>query len=395
MTNSSFSPFTQQVVERIVEVTGPGPVSLHKPVFGEAELRNVTECLKSTFISSVSPFVNEFEERLAIYTGARHVVLTVNGTSALHLALLVAGVIPGDEVLIPTLTFVATANAVTYARATPHFVDAESTTFGIDPEKLAEHLRKKCQLKNGECVNTETGKTVRAMVVMHAFGHPSRMDSLSAVAEEFGLKLIEDAAESIGSLFKERHTGTFGHCGVISFNGNKTITTGGGGALLTDDPKLAAAARHLSTTAKVKHPWLYVHDEIGYNYRMPGINAAVGLGQLETLDSKLTAKRNLFHKYMSAFKNFNGAEVFEEPKNCRSNYWLQTLVLSEENQQYRDEILQATNKQGISTRPIWNLIHQLEPFKSSPRMDLSYAEKLSKRLINLPSSPDVGVFDES
>jgi aminotransferase in exopolysaccharide biosynthesis len=347
------------------------------------------ECIDSTYVSSVGKYVDKFERDLTTYTGAKFAISVVNGTAALHIALKLADVQPGDEVLLPALTFVATANAIAYCGAIPHFTDSEDSTLGIDALKLREYLTKTTSRESGKCINKNTGRVIRALIPMHTFGHPSDIDGLISIANDFNIVLIEDAAESLGSFYGGQHTGTFGLLGTLSFNGNKTITTGGGGAILTNDEGLARRAKHLTTTAKLPHAWEFRHDEIGYNYRMPNINAALGCGQLEQLSSKLKAKRELFLRYQNAFKDLKGAKLFSEPKNCQSNYWLQTLLLDEIESKYRDDLLLATNNSGIMTRPVWVLLNELEPFRSSPSMELTNVKLLSQRIINIPSSPSL------
>lgn len=376
----------EQVVTAIRAVVGPGPVALHEPSFSGNEWLYLKECLDSTFVSSVGKFVDRFEADLCAFTGAKHAIAVVNGTAALHIALKLAGVKTGDEVLVPTLTFVATANAVTYCSALPHFVDSEARTLGVDAAKLSEYLSSQTEQRAGQCVNRATGRVIRALVPMHTFGHPVDLDGLLAVAHDFNLALVEDAAESLGSYYHGRHTGTFGLMGTLSFNGNKTITTGGGGAILTNDPELARHAKHLTTTAKMPHAWEYRHDEIGYNYRLPNLNAALGCAQLEQLPAMLAAKRSLFQHYQAAFAPVAGVKLMEEPEHCQSNYWLQTLALDPEQVGQRDVLLQTTNDAGFMTRPAWILMHKLTPFKNCPRMELAGAQSLAPRLINIPSS---------
>jgi aminotransferase in exopolysaccharide biosynthesis len=301
-------------------------------------------------------------------------------------ALKLAGVVAGDEVLIPALTFVATANAVTYCGAVPHLVDNDVRTLGMHAAKLREYLEAATEQRGGHCFNRKTGRVIRALIPMHTFGHPVDVAGLLAVARDFHLAMVEDAAESLGSFYDGRHTGTFGLLGILSFNGNKIVTTGGGGAILTNDAELARHAKHLTTTAKVPHAWEYRHDEIGFNYRMPNLNAALGCAQLERLPAKREAKRALFQRYRSAFDSVDGVRLFAEPEHCDSNYWLQTLLLDAEEAEQRDAVLKATNDAGLMTRPAWTLKHELEPFKNGPRMDLPVARSLSKRLINIPSS---------
>ena len=387
---SSGELLANQVIEAIQSVIGAGPKALHEPIFAGNEWEYLKECLDSTFVSSVGKFVDRFENDLARYTGANYAVATVNGTSALHIALKLAGVVSGDEVLIPALTFVATANAVVFCNAVPHFVDSEESTLGIDVTKLRRYLRVNTKFVDGLCVNTLSGRIIRAVVPMHTFGHPVDMDSLMDLASEFNLALVEDAAESLGSTYKGAQTGTMGKLGVLSFNGNKTITTGGGGAILTNDPELARQAKHLTTTAKLPHAWEYRHDEVGFNYRMPNINAALGCAQLEQLPQFLTSKRDLFLRYQEAFKKVGGVHLMSEPKDCLSNYWLQTIILVENNSVHRDTILAATISAGYMTRPTWVLINELTPFLKMPSMDLSGSSSLSKRAINIPSSAYMG-----
>ena len=375
-----------QVTEAIRSVVGPGPKALHEPTFCGNEWGYLKECLDSTFVSSVGKFVDRFEHDLAQYTGAKYVVATVNGTAALHIALKLAGVIQDDEVLIPALTFVATANAVIYCNATPHFVDSEESTLGIDVAKLRSYLIDHTKIIAGQCVNTVSGRIIRAVVPMHTFGHPVDMDRLINLASEFKFVVVEDAAESLGSTYKGTHTGTFGRLGVLSFNGNKTITTGGGGAILTNDPELARRAKHLTTTAKLPHAWEYRHDEVGYNYRMPNINAALGCAQLEQLPQLLESKRDLFLRYQAAFNKVDGVQLMSEPNGCLSNYWLQTIILNADKSRYRDAVLEATNRAGFMTRPTWVLMKELTQFSAMPSMNLNVARELSQRIINIPSN---------
>jgi perosamine synthetase len=375
-----------QVTEAIRSVVGPGPKALHEPTFCGNEWGYLKECLDSTFVSSVGKFVDRFEHDLARYTGAKYVVATVNGTAALHIALKLAGVIQDDEVLIPALTFVATANAVIYCNATPHFVDSEESTLGIDVAKLRSYLIDHTKIIAGQCVNTVSGRIIRAVVPMHTFGHPVDMDRLINLASEFKFVVVEDAAESLGSTYKGTHTGTFGRLGVLSFNGNKTITTGGGGAILTNDPELARRAKHLTTTAKLPHAWEYRHDEVGYNYRMPNINAALGCAQLEQLPQLLESKRDLFLRYQAAFNKVDGVQLMSEPNGCLSNYWLQTIILNADKSRYRDAVLEATNRAGFMTRPTWVLMKELTQFSAMPSMNLNVARELSQRIINIPSN---------
>ena len=380
------STLARQIVNAVQSVVGPGPVALHEPLFAGNEWVYLKECLDSTYVSSVGPFVDRFEAELAAYTGAKCAVAVVNGTAALHVALQLAGVREDDEVLTPALTFVATANAVSYCGAMPHFADSEEHTLGLDPRALREYLQGITEIRSDRCVNRGTGRVIRAVVPMHTFGHPADMEGMQAVARDFHLALVEDAAESIGSTIDGRHTGTFGLMGVLSFNGNKTLTTGGGGAILTNDSELGARARHLTTTARVPHRWELRHDEVGYNYRLPNINAALGCAQLEQLSDFLAAKRRIFDRYRAAFAEVPQSHIIAEPEGCRSNYWLQTLLLDESAAGQRDAILAATNDAGLMTRPTWTLMHRLAPYRACQKMALPVAESLERRIINLPSS---------
>ncbi|WP_146552422.1 MULTISPECIES: LegC family aminotransferase [Rummeliibacillus] len=360
-------------------------VPLHEPTFGDKELDYVTDCVKTGWVSSVGAYVTRFEEDLAKIVGVKRAVAVVNGTAALHIALKVAGVKPNDEVLMPALTFIATANAVSYTGAIPHFIDVSEKSLGVDPQKLDAYLGKIAVRQHDELLNKETGRVIRAVVPMHTFGHPVELDELMSVCDKYGLILIEDAAESLGSYYKGKHTGSFGKVNAMSFNGNKIATTGGGGAILTNDEQLADYAKHLTTTAKVPHRWEYVHDEIGYNYRMPNINAALGCGQLENLDDFLTMKRSLTDFYQQLVVNLEGIQLFKEPAYAKSNYWLQTLILDET--VGRDEVLAYLNDRGIMSRPIWQPMHYLQMYKDCPRSDLSVIEDLNKKIVNVPSTP--------
>lgn len=375
-----------QIVHAIKSVVGDGPVALHEPSFRGNEWAYLKECLDSTYVSSVGKFVDRFEHELAEYTGAKRAIAVVNGTAALHVALLLAGVEAGDEVLLPALTFIATANAVSYCGATPHFVDSEVLSLGIDALALREYLSNSTVMRSGHCFNRVSGKVIRAIVPMHTFGHPANIEELLSVAHDFRLKLIEDAAESLGSTVNGHHTGTFGLMGTLSFNGNKTITTGGGGAILTNSLELALRAKHLTTTAKLPHPWSFVHDQIGYNYRLPNLNAALGCAQLEQLPIFIADKRRLFERYRLAFANVSGVRHLSEPSGCRSNYWLQTLILENPNVEQRDAILSATNDAGLMSRPVWSLMNRLPMYKKSPKAPLPVAESLERQIINIPSS---------
>lgn len=358
-------------------------IPLHEPRFVGNEKKYLNECIDSTFVSSVGKFVDEFEKKIAEFTGAKYAVATTNGTSALHISLLLAGVERDDEVITQPLTFIATCNAISYTGATSVFVDVDLETMGLSPKSLKEFLNANCEIADNRCRNKTSGKTVKACVPMHTFGHPCRIDEIKEICDAWHIALIEDAAESLGSYYKDKHTGTFGLLGAISFNGNKIITSGGGGCIVTDDEALAKKAKHITTTAKIPHRWEYSHDMIGYNYRLPNLNAALLVAQLEELESFLQNKRALADEYREFFKDQNiGFAV--EPKSSRSNYWLNAIVLKDREQ--RDEFLEFSNNNGVMTRPIWTLMNRLEMFKECQCGDLKNAAYLEDRVVNIPSS---------
>ena len=376
----------QTIVDALATVLSP-PAALHEPVLNGNEWDYVKECLDTGWVSTAGKYVETFEAMLADITGARHAIACVNGTAALHAAFVLGGLQARDEVIIPALTFVGTANAAAMMGAVPHFADTEERTLGLDPLKLESHLNEIAEVKDGGCYNTSTGRRIAAVVPVHTFGHPVDLDPLADICRKFKLTLIEDAAESLGSTYKGRHTGNHGLLSVLSFNGNKTVTTGGGGAILTNDDDLAAEARHLTTTAKLPHKWEYRHDRVGLNCRMPNINAAMGCAQLEQLPGFLESKRNLAKAYEAAFDHIDGVRFFTEPEFATSNYWLNALLLDPDVAQARDAVLGATNDNGFMTRPAWTPMHELPMYADCPKMDLSVAEDLARRLINIPSSP--------
>lgn len=364
-----------------------GTIALHEPEFSGQEWAYVKDCIDTGWVSSVGAYVDRFERDLCAITGTKHAVATSNGTAALHICLLLAGVEAGDEVLMPALTFIATANAVSYAHAVPHFVDSEETTLGVDAPRLQAYLEQAADRRDGATYNRQTGARIRALVVMHVFGHPCDMDALAALAERWQLVLIEDAAESLGAHYKSRHTGNVGHVAALSFNGNKVVTTGGGGAVLTNDPALGKRAKHLTTTARVPHRWNFLHDEVGYNYRLPNLNAALGCAQLESLPSFIARKRELAARYETAFAGVAGLRFLREPAETQSNYWLNAVVLESSQAPLRDDLLAALNDAGYMSRPLWTLMHRLPMYAACPRMPLPTAESLEARVINIPSSP--------
>ena len=360
-----------------------GIIPLHEPRFLGNEKKYLNECIDSTFVSSVGKFVDKFEEDIANYIGVKYAVATSNGTSALHIALLISGVESDDEVITQPLTFVATCNAISYCGAQPVFVDVDKDTMGLSPTALGFFLENNTTVKNQQCINNKTGKVIKACVPMHTFGRPCRIDEIKEICDKHYVFLIEDAAESVGSTYKGRHTGTFGQVGVMSFNGNKIITAGGGGCIITNNKLLAKKAKHLTTTAKVPHKWDFNHDMVGYNYRMPNLNAALLVAQLENLDSFIHKKRKLAHMYEDFFKNSNYTFV-KELEESESNYWLNSIMLKDKQQ--RDLFLNETNSAGVMTRPVWALMNRLPMFKDAQQGDLTNAEWLEQRVVNIPSS---------
>ena len=377
-------------IERVVG-TAQRPIPPHEPRFAGNEWAYVKECLDTGWVSSVGRFVDRFEAELAEVCGTKSAVAIVNGTAALHMALHLAGVRAGDEVIIPTLTFVATANAASHCGAIPHFVDSDERSLGIDPQKLAHHLDDVAERTGQGIINRRTGRAIRAVVPVHLFGHPADMMALQDVCSTLSLPIIEDATESLGSRYQGRSCGGFGLMGVLSFNGNKIITTGGGGALVTNDEALGKRAKHVSSTARLPHKWGFVHDEVGWNYRMPNINAALGVAQLESLDELVAAKRKLARRYAEALSGVAGGRWVEEPAGTSSNYWLNAILLDDDSGATRDALLQATHEVGLLTRPAWTLMHHLPMFAECPRDDLSVSESIERRLVNLPSSPVLGM----
>ncbi len=366
-----------------------GFIPLHAPVFNGNEKKYLEECIDSTFVSSVGKFVDEFEIKIAEYTGAKKAVVCVNGTNALHLALMMVGVERDTEVITQPLTFIATANAISYCGAHPVFLDVDMDTLGLSPNALKNWLEFSTiqqinkSTNQQQTINKTTRRPISACVPMHTFGHPARIDEIVAICSEFNIPVVEDAAESLGSYYKGQHTGTFGKIGVLSFNGNKIITTGGGGMLLFQDEELAKKAKHLTTQAKVPHAWEFIHDEIGYNYRMPNINAALGLAQLEQLPKFLNSKRNVAAAYRQFFSK-SIINYVDEPINASSNFWLNCILLP--NKEQREEFLKFTNENGVMTRPVWELMNRLPMFNNAECGDLSNAEWIADRLINIPSS---------
>lgn len=358
-------------------------IPLHEPRFFGNEKKYFSECIDSTFVSSVGRFVDQFEAMICEFTGARYAVATVNGTAALHIALKLVGVDSGNEVITQPLSFIATCNAISYCNANPIFVDVDLDTMGMSPQSLRAFLSANTRQAFGACVNVTTGNKIAAVVPMHTFGLPCRIEEIEEICKEFNIPLVEDAAESLGSYSNGKHTGTFGQVGTLSFNGNKTITTGGGGMIITNDASLAKRAKHITTTAKLLHPYEFVHDEVGYNYRLPNINAALGCAQMESLPSILRGKRELAFEYENFFLDRN-INFVKEIDGSRSNYWLNAIIL--ESRMQRDSFLKDLNDAGVMSRPIWRLMNNLKMFSGCQKTDLANAEWLEDRVINIPSS---------
>lgn len=375
----------KKITDFIHDLYGGGDfIPLSVPVFIGNEKKYLNECIDTTFVSSVGKFVDRFEEETAKYTGCKRAVVCVSGTNALHMSLMLAGVERDDEVLTQALTFIATCNALSYIGAHPVFIDVDKDTMGLSPVAVREWLAKNSEQKDGQCYNKRTGRRIKACVPMHTFGHPVHLDELIEVCNGYHIELVEDAAESIGSLYKGKHTGTFGKVGALSFNGNKTITTGGGGMMLFNDEELGAYAKHITTQAKVPHRWEFRHDHIGYNYRMPNINAAIGCAQLEHIEEYVASKRKTAKAYEEFFKNILDVDFFTEPENTRSNYWLNVVILKDKDAQ--QDFLQYTNDKGVMTRPIWELMNRLSMFEQCENDGLKNTIWFADRVVNIPSS---------
>ena len=358
-------------------------IPLHEPKFIGNEKKYLKDCIDTTFVSSIGKYVDKFEKKIAKYTGAKYAVATTNGTSALHVSLILAGVGQDDEVITQPLNFIASCNAISYCKAKPIFIDVDRDTMGLSPDALNLFLKNNTLIKNKKCINKRTKKIIKACVPMHSYGHPCRIKEIKRILKKYYIFLIEDAAESLGSFYDKKHTGTFGELGVISFNGNKIITAGGGGCIITNNKVLAKKAKHITTTAKVTHKWDFNHDSVGYNYRMPNLNAALLVAQLENLNSFIKNKRILAKKYEVFFKKTN-YNFFLESKNSQSNYWLNSIVLK--NKKKRNQFLEKTNSKGVKTRPIWKLMSDLKMFKDCQIGSLKNAKYLQDRVVNIPSS---------
>ena len=389
MTN--YAAISAHIITATRMVTGDGEHGLHIPDLNDDDRNLVSSCFDEGFVSSAGVKITQFEQHIEKYTGAKHAIAMSTGTAALHIALITAGVKTGDEVLVPALTFVASGNSILHANAIPHFVESHVDGFGIDPLALATHLAETTyQNDQGETVNKATGNVIRALMVVHIFGHIAAIDALKSIAKQFNLRLIEDAAEALGSWANGIHAGLHGNLGVLSFNGNKTITTGGGGCILTNDDDLAVHARHISTTAKVAHPYDYYHDQLGYNYRMPNLNAALGVSQMQRLEQLLAAKIIIRDAYADTFENVEDYKFYQHGGDNISNYWLQAIVLNEDDVNLRNHVLEAAQLDGLFMRPIWRLLSTLPTFAGCPSMQLSTATALANRTINIPSSCYLG-----
>ena len=363
---------------------GENPVPLHAPRFSGNEKKYLIDCIDTTYVSYVGAYVSRFEDEIRHLTGAKYAVAVSSGTAALHVALLLAEVAPGDEVITQPLTFVATANAISYCSAQPVFIDVERSTLGLDPDKLNDFLINNGILKtDGRCYNKTTGRKIAACVPMHTLGHPVRIDQIIEVCQRYQIPVVEDAAEALGSFYDGQHAGTFGDIGILSFNGNKPVTTGGGGMIITNDEALAAKAKHLTTTAKQPHPWEFIHDDVGYNYRLPNINAAVGCAQMECFAEVLENKRTTAQMYSQFFRDI-GMPFIIEPAHARSNYWLNAIVLKDK--QEREQFIAYAMEKCIQTRPVWKLMTNLPMYRHCQRTPLETAQWLEDRLINIPSS---------
>jgi perosamine synthetase len=386
----------QGIVAAVQRAVGApnGTLALHEPVFAGNEIAYLEECIKSTFVSSVGKFVDRFENMLEEVTGARRAIAVVNGTAALHACFTLAGVEAGDEVMSPALTFIATTNAIAYCGASPHFIDSSFRTLGMDAQALGARLDAIAQRGPNGTINRETGRRIAAIAPMHTFGHPVDMDEIVAIARHWDIPVVEDAAESLGSTYKGHAVGSQARLAALSFNGNKIVTTGGGGAILTNDEELGRRAKHITTTAKLPHKWAFVHDEVGFNYRLPNLNAALGCAQLEQLDGFLKSKRRLAAAYQRAFAGVPGVQFSREPEGTTSNYWLNAILLDEAHAALRDDVLTALNASGFGARPTWTLMHRLPMFAACPRGDLPVAESIERRLINLPSSASIQARDD-
>jgi perosamine synthetase len=359
---------------------------LHEPFFIGNEEKYLRTCIKENIVGSPGLFFDKFKEKLKKFTKSNYVVLVNSGTSALHLSLIASGLKRNEEVLMPTLNYIASANATIYCGAIPHFIDIDKSTLGVDPLKLQDYLNECAIVKKGLCFNKKTKRIIRALICLHTFGHPTQIDKIKSICKKFKIILIEDAAEALGSFYKSKHLGTFGSLGVISFNGNKIITSGCGGAILTNNSKFFKFLTHISQTGKIPHAFKYEYKGVGYNYRLPNLNSALGLAQLENINFFIKQKRKLFCKYDKVFRKIKGIKIFKEPKYAKSNYWLQTIILEKSNSKILNQLIKYLNKKNIGARPVWQLLHKVKHLKKYPKSNLNISEEMSNRIINIPSS---------
>ena len=379
-------PLANDIIKSIRKVVGKKKHHLHEPLFFGNEIKYLKETITTNLVSSVGPFVKKFEDQIKKFTKSKYAISVVNGTEALHLSLVACGVENNDEVLVPSITFAGSANAIVYSGAIPHFVDSEFETLGIDPLKLEKYLEKITIKKREFYFNKKTKRKIKAIMPVHIFGNICQIDKILKIAKKYNLVIIEDAAEALGSFYKNKHAGTFGSVGCFSFNGNKILTTGGGGAIITNNKLLAKKLKHLSTTAKINHRWEYIHDEVGYNFRMPNLNAALGSAQIENLKKFLSSKKKLFLRYYKEFSKLNEVRLIQNPKHSSSNNWLNTIFIKNSSIKKRDKVLNLAHKNQIYLRPVWTPLHQLKHFKSMPKMNLENAKKIYISCLNLPSS---------
>lgn len=377
------------ILKSIESIIGKGPHPLHEPSLGKEEIHHVTETIKKNFVSTKGIYVSKFEKKIKKFTKSKYVVSTINGTQALYITLKALGVKANEEVLVPALTFVGTVNAISYIGAEPHFIDSNIKDFGVDCKKLENYLEKIVTFRNNKTINKNTGRVIKAIMPVHVFGQVCDIENIIRLSKKFKLLVIEDAAECLGSFYKKKHLGTFGDAGCLSFNGNKIITTGGGGAIITKNKNLNDKIKHLVTVAKVDHKWEYIHDEIGYNYRMPSLNAAVGLAQINKINRFLKLKRKLFLKYSRIFNNISGVTLFKEKRFAKSNYWLQTIILDQKNIHLKNKLIKFAYNRKIYMRPAWKLISELKPYKKKQKMNLAGAKNIYDSVINLPSSQNL------
>ena len=378
-----------KICDKILNITKRRKYSLHEPFFDKEDENSLVQSIKNRSVSTYGIETLKFEKIIKNFTGAKYVHAIINGTSAIHLSLYVAGINQNTEVLIPALNYIASSNATLYLKGTPHFIDVDENTLGPDIKKLEIYLKKNTIIKNKKCINLKTKKNIKAIVATHVFGHPFELNKLKKLCDKYKILLIEDAAEALGSYYKNKHVGTFGLMGILSFNGNKIITTGGGGAILTNSKKMSEKIKLISTNAREPHVWEYKYNELGYNYKMPSLNANLGISQMKKLKNFLKLKRKLFTMYKNEFKDFNEANIMEEPKNSISNYWLQTLILKKPNLKLRNQILKKMNQLGVGARPVWNILSRNKNLSKFPKMNLSKALELEKRIINLPSGVEI------